>query len=144
MAVFAFLPGPGAQVLALWCDDEAEYDDLWARAEAGTLTMDGQAVASLHRDACDRDALFIRFGLAHPYLPPGPVICFEDVAVAARIGETGWMSFEGGLYRAEHTGGGRIILDRVYEAPPPPQYHGFMLQDPPTTAAPVDSEAATE
>jgi hypothetical protein len=131
MATIAFQPGPGAQVLALVCDSRDEYDALVEQAERGVLRFDGQPVESVTWDACNPATLFLRFRLAHPYLPPPLVLHFDDLDVAVAIGQSGWYSFEGGLYRAEHRGDGEVVLDRVFPAEPPAVYHGRAYAEPP-------------
>jgi hypothetical protein len=127
VAVIAFKPGPGAFTLALWCDDVAEYDYLRGRAADGDLTYDDQPIRCLD-DASDRAALFIRFTLAQPYVPPPTVLVFEDIEAAEGIGVIGFYVFEGGLYEAHHEGGGRLVLDRLYPVPPPSPYLGVDLE----------------
>lgn len=121
------MPGPGALVVALSCATGEEWDALRGYCEAGTLSLDRQPFERRIDAASDREALFIRFKLLRPFIPPPPALTFEDVDVAVRIGEIGWYVFEGGLYRAEHRGGGRVVLDRVYAADPPETYHGRAL-----------------
>lgn len=125
MAVIAFQPGPGAYVVAFWCDDAAEFDRYAELVLSGRFTFDGQHVDREVDDASDREALFIRLRLAAPYRQPSPRLRFEDVEAAQRIIAVGFYAFEGGLYLA--TAGdlpGVVVLDRVYHTMPPSQYHG--------------------
>lgn len=119
--IWTFVPGPGAMVFVGKCDDADEYDRV---VSVRDHLLDGQA-ARVASDMSDRDALMVRFELAQPWRPPTTRVTFEDTEVAAQIAEFGFHVFEGGMYRAMLVEPGVLLLDRLFTANPPPQYHGM-------------------